>query len=171
MANPVAIRNEGNKAEQRFLDLVEDSRKSDEAKSGDAIVRVDGTDEYVEIKKCSTSTVNQIRAIKYICCAVWASDSDCWCVIPPHELVELAANKNRGQHNEIAFECMNLGLSNLLKKYRTSNNNLSSAIHEAIRKGREFNQLPSAMNGLLRDIRELKKKHVDKVKILLNSMP
>jgi hypothetical protein len=74
-----AIRNEGQKAESLFLDLVSTARHSDAARRGDAIVEVDGSDYYVELKECHASpgrggTINQVRAIKYITCVIWAPE-------------------------------------------------------------------------------------------------
>ena len=72
------ISNDGNTAESRFIELVEESKKNNgDSALGDAIVQVDGLDYYVEVKKCGSSvgkggTINQVRAIKYIPCVIWA---------------------------------------------------------------------------------------------------
>lgn len=116
MAQRQAIRGEGNAAEKRFFELVPGSLACRNAKEGDAIVPIDGANYFVEVKECHAElgkggTINQVRAIKFITCVVWAPNHDCWYVISPDQLVQIAAGKSRGQHTEIAFECMNLSLT------------------------------------------------------------
>ncbi|MSQ41393.1 MAG: hypothetical protein EXR55_07065 [Dehalococcoidia bacterium] len=113
-----AIRREGDHAVARFLELVDGSRASGDQKKGDAVVLIDKQDFYVEIKECHappgrSGTLNQIRPIKYTPLMVQAPQRGCWYVVPAGELVRMAANKDRGQHTEIAFECMNLTLAQL----------------------------------------------------------
>jgi len=86
MAGRAAIRSEGQGAEDLFIQLVSGARASDKAKLGDAIVTVDRKDDYVEIKEChaatgKSGTIHQVRAIKYICCVVWAPNRECWYVV------------------------------------------------------------------------------------------
>ena len=69
MATRAAIRNEGQRAEHRFIELVTDAHASDSAKHGDVVVTVDGDKAYVEVKECHaeigrSGTINQVRAIK-----------------------------------------------------------------------------------------------------------
>ena len=50
------------------------------------------------------SVVNQVRPIKYITLAVDVPKRKCWYVVPPNDLVIMAAGKRgRGQHTEIPF--------------------------------------------------------------------
>jgi len=72
------IRHEGDDAEKRFLKMVSGSRETNNGKNGDAIVEVDDKYYYIEIKECSSTTmnkgtINQIRPIKYIPLVIWFS--------------------------------------------------------------------------------------------------
>ncbi len=69
------IRGEGERAVERFINLVDGAKVSDNARLGDVIVPVDGKESYVELKEChaelgSGGTINQVRPIKYICCVI-----------------------------------------------------------------------------------------------------
>lgn len=174
MAKRAAIRNEGQEAETRFIRLVAQSRPSDIAKAGDAVVNVDGHDAYVEIKEChakpgKTGTINQVRAIKYITCVIWAPEHRCWYVISADQLVGVAATKTRGQHTEIPFESMNFGLHSLPNSLHAKCNDdtLSETVHAAVRRSRRHQQIQDAMSELLREIEELKTRYIGQVQRLL----
>lgn len=176
MAKRAAIRNEGQDAEDHFIRLVAAARPSDLAKAGDAIVSVDGKDSYIEIKECHavagrTGTINQVRAIKYITCVVWAPGHGCWYVISPDQLVGIAATKNRGQHTEIPFESMNFGIPNIPADLHTrcSDAELSDAVHSAVRRGRSRSDIHEAMQELLSDIQGLRSRYSDRVQKVLGS--
>ena len=172
MASRAAIRNEGNEAEERFLKLVADARTGDQAKKGDAIVTVDGADSYVEIKQCQSSggTINQVRAIKYIPCVIWAPSFGGWFILSPDQLVELALHKKRGQHTEISFECINFGLRSIPESLHTTckDEKLSEMVHMAIRRGRRHPRLQMAMRDLLKDIQSLKQNYINQVSKLIS---
>lgn len=168
MENRAAIRNQGRRAEERFIRLVNGACRSDSSKRGDAIVVVDNREEYIEIKECHAGpraggTINQIRAIKYICCVIWAPERSCWYVVSPDRLVYLAASKPRGQHTEIPFECMNFSLDYLEKRpelhERCTDDGLCETVIRAIRSGRENIELSSMMSCLLEEIESLKTKY------------
>ena len=170
MARRAAIRLEGQDAERRFTNLVPDSRESDQAKKGDAIVTLDGIDSFVEIKEChaaanSSGTINQVRAIKYICCVIWAPNHDCWYVIAPDQLVGVAAGKARGQHTEIPFESMNFGLKGLPDHLHTkcSDAELGEVVRKAIRRGRERTDIADAMKEMLLEIQALKERYRERI--------
>jgi len=117
-------------------------------------VTVDGTDSYVEIKECHAEdgcngTINQVRAIKYICCVVWAPNHGCWYVISPDQLVGVAATKARGQHTEIPFESMNFGLRALPDALHTkcSDADLGEVVRAAIRRGRQRTDMAVGASG------------------------
>lgn len=174
MARRQAIRLEGQDAERRFLDLVPDSRDSDHARKGDAIVTVDGEDSYVEIKEChaaatANGTINQVRAIKFICCVIWAPNHGCWYVISPDQLVGVAATKPRGQHTEIPFESMNFGLRSLPEELhsRCSDAELGEVVREAIRRGRRRVDVAQLLVQMLDDIVALKERYREQVRGLL----
>lgn len=171
MARRAAIRLEGQDAERRFLELVPGSRDSDHARRGDAIVNVDGVDSYVEIKEChaaatASGTINQVRAIKYICCIVWAPNHGCWYVISPDQLVGVAATKPRGQHTDIPFESMNFGLRSLPDDLHTkcSDADLGDVVREAIRRGRRRTDIRELMERMLGDIVALRERYREEVR-------
>ncbi len=156
-----AIRAEGDHAVACFLRLVIGGRASDDQKQGDAVIPVDDGDYYVEIKECHAAfggpgTINQIRAIKYTPLVIQAPERRCWYVVPASELVRLAAQKERGQHTEIPFECMNLALAQLEDRgFECSDQDLSSRVMEAVRIGKREDRLRVLMGDLLQAIREL----------------
>ncbi len=165
------IRSEGNKAEVEFLKLVDGARLSDNPRRGDVIVPVDGKDFYVEIKEChakpsGTGTINQVRPIKYICCVIWAPKHGYWYVLSPDQLVRFAAEKKRGQHTEIPFECMNFSLSSLDEEYHTKckGKNLAKVVVEAVRRGETHASLRALMNDAFQEIRAMSEKYKQAVK-------
>ena len=170
MAKRAAIRNEGRKAEHRFTELVREARPSDSFRRGDAIVTVDGQNAYVEVKECHANigkggTINQVRAIKYICCVIWAPNHDCWYVISPDQLVRLAATKDRGQHTEIPFECMNFSLTSIPDNLHTKckDGQLTETVQEAIRRGRRNTGLHEMMRRLLEEVKSIKERYRNEV--------
>ena len=165
------IRGEGHKAEVEFVKLVDGARFSDKSKRGDVIVHVDGKDFYVEIKEChakpgKTGTINQVRPIKYICCVIWAPEQGCWYVLSPDQLVRFAAEKPRGHHNEIPFECMNFSLRSLDEKYHTKckGKNLAKVVVETVRRGETHASLRALMNDAFQEIRAMSEKYKQAVK-------
>lgn len=175
MARRAAIRGEGDEAERRFIELVPSARDSDHARLGDAIVTVDGSDSYIEIKECHAAvgrsgTINQVRQIKYICCIVWAPNHGCWYVISPDQLVALAARKARGQHTEVSFESMNFGLRSLPDELHTrcDDAGLAQAVHSAIRRGRERNDVRELMASLLEELQGMQTRTRERVAELLS---
>lgn len=69
-----AIRLEGDEGERLFVQLVPSARlrqkeKGEKEKDGDAVVNVDGREQFIEVKECHAlpgkpGTINQIRPIK-----------------------------------------------------------------------------------------------------------
>jgi len=140
------------------------------------MVRVDGEDAYIEVKECHAApgrsgTINQVRAIKYITCVVCAPKHGCWYVISPDQLVGIAATKNRGQHTEIPFECMNFGIPNIPTELHTKcgDKELSDVVHEAVRRGKRHAEVQKAMSDLLREIQDLRTRYATSVRQLLGS--
>lgn len=174
MAKREAIRNEGQKAEDHFIQLIEGARCSDSPKDGDAVVVVDNRREHIEIKEChaapgKSATINQVRAIKYICCVIWAPNRDCWYVISPDQLVHIAANKDRGQHTEIPFECMNFTLKHLDDNQdlctKCKDSDLTQTVIAAIRRGRDNKSLSCLMDSLRVDIQSLREEYRKQVRL------
>lgn len=171
MAKRQAIRLEGRGAESEFLRLVPNSRASDNAKLGDVIVSVDGSQHYVEVKEChypavKGDTINQVRAIKFITCVVQAPQQRCWYILSPDQLVRLAATKSRGQHTEIPFESMNFTLKSLSNEFHSKAPDAELAIRvtEAIRRGAAAENLKDLMNSLLTEIVAVKQRYIEAVR-------
>jgi hypothetical protein len=171
MTKRQAIRLEGEGAVRAFLSLVPGSRPSDNAKLGDAIVRGDGSDHYVEVKECHASageggTINQVRPIKFIPCIIWAPNQECWYILSPDQLVLLAATKKGGQHTEIPFESMNFALGSLSGKYhsKAKDSELGAKVLAAIRRGVKAENMKELMASLLDDIIAIKMKYIEAVR-------
>lgn len=160
MAKRAAIRREGDDAENRFLNLVESSRKSEVPALGDAIVTVDQQEFYVEIKQCAaqigaSGTINQVRPIKSIPCAIWASARKKWYIFSGKKLIDIASEKPRGHHNEIAFECMTLSLrrhQGVDGAIECTDDGLDQTVREAIKEDRQFPNYARYMSELKREI-------------------
>lgn len=163
-----AIRNEGEGAEAEFLRLVTGARKSDSAKHGDAIVKVDGRDGYVEVKFVTSNTINQVRAIKFIPVAIYSPQLTLpWAVLPAAEVVRLVFEKNRGQHTELALESANLSVSGLPTRFRFAGDGLSQAVHEAVRSARRYPELAATLTTLMKRLTDTKEEFQDKVRAAL----
>lgn len=160
MARRQSIRNEGEGAEFRFLQFVSGARASESASAGDAVVDVEGLPSYVEVKQCDSKTINQVRPVKYIPCVVWLTSRDpaMWLVFSPDDLLRIAASKKRGQHTELAFECMNISVTNSLLDHPglcVSDSQLDLAVRNAIRRGRAARLHMEATELLRRELRAL----------------
>lgn len=173
MSKRQTIRGEGDNAEKRFLQLVDGSKKSTIQKRGDVIVVVDGAESYVEVKEChagldksGSATINQVRAIKYIPCVIWAAARDRWYVLSPDSLVRLAAEKNRGQHTEIPFESMNFSLDSVDDGFHViaSDATLKAEVEDAVRRGRKASHLQELMSDLQSELVALKSRFIELVK-------
>ena len=160
-----AIRHEGDTAENRFLELVKGSMKSDNSKRGDALVPYKGSMRYVEIKECHSDTINQVRAVKYIPLIIYTGDGSApWIVIPPQEVVRLVATKSRGQHTEVPFESANLSKKRLPIGLHASDANLDQSVRTAIEKGEKFTEVEEVMNLLIKKLQILNRLTKRKVK-------
>ncbi len=170
----ITIKNDGEKARELFLQHVSSARKSTNENLGDAFLPVDGTDAYVEIKRCSESggTVNQIRAEKYICCVTYVASDQHWWVLSPHDAVREAANRTRGQHTENPFECFSVGLPAFKKcaKGPFSHADLKGAVEDAVRSGRGFPDVQQKMADVSADCEKLAAQHLKEVKALLATL-
>ena len=114
---------------------------------------VDGSP--VEVKKASKTTVNQVRAVKYIPLVVYYEPSGTWYVVPAHHVVRLVAPKARGQHNEIVFECSTLRV-NQLGEFRVAKEaDLLAATRFAIAAATKYPELKQEMERALREARKL----------------
>lgn len=160
-----AIRNEGAGAEKRFLELVHDARASDSAKRGDAIVKVDGVDCYVEVKHVTSNTINQIRAVKVIPLAIYTPGRPSpWLVLPGHEVTRLVYEKERGQHTELALESANLSRSGIPLRFQCTDLDLSARVHAAVREARRYEQLELEMQALYERLQQVKEEFRERVR-------
>ncbi len=163
------IHKEGSKGVSALLALSSDAHKSSDARAGDVIL--DGR--YIEVKTTANVTVAQVRAVKYIPLVVHQSARDEWYVIAPHEVVQMAAEKPRGQHTENPFECAMLicpkpGSSHWQRwqKWRTQPEDLQAHIRRAISAGDLHLDVQGAMDETIAQAKYL----AEQTKVLVKRM-
>lgn len=158
----VGISHGGKSAEERYRQLTGAS-VSPKTGSGDAIL--EGT--YIEVKKATTATLNQVRALKYIPLIAYHEPTGAWYVIPAHIVVCLVSMKSRGQHTENPFECATLSLSSLGKYRVSSETELKRATLHAIAEAEKYPELKSAMAHVLAESQGLAQKYIARVRSLI----
>jgi hypothetical protein len=125
----------GNKAEQHFCMTTGANPLKKSDSRGDAFFDFEGKRYYIEIKKVGSGTANQVRPCKYITLVVRDEKEKEWYVIPPHDIVDLAKNKN-GQHATNSFECCNFGKKQWQqKKYKCGEQELRNKVKLAAKAG------------------------------------
>lgn len=154
------ITSAGNEAEEVFEKLVYAAIKTEKVSHGDKRVMMPDNSVYtVEIKKAGSVTggsANQVRAIKYQVLVVFVPNRRYrWIVIPPNVVVEKAAEKSRGQHTEIAFECCTISLGEWAAPYYCDDDDLEEAVMEAIREGERHPALKRSMELLLMELKRM----------------
>lgn len=147
------ISNDGERVEVEFRRLTE-FRKPTPARLGDAELTLDGQTKYVEVKKASSDTLNQVRPVKYSTLVAKDVRDGQWYVVPPQVVVAEAIDKGRGQHSESPFECCTLSLGKLLA-YRTPVGKLRDAVVEATRSGDALDGLPEVLRSHIERIRKV----------------
>lgn len=152
------LRQQGDNAKNLFRRLVTNVRRSNDFSAGDTEVFIDGNWHHVDVKECNSNTINQVRAIRYQTLVIY--NDGVWFVIPPQEVVRLMAQKSRGQHTEIPFECANLTLSQLQTVYRCSDSQLADRVYAAVRMGQQerFREVKKTMESLYADLVKLKER-------------
>ena len=155
-----AISREGDESERLFQSIVSHATvPSEGAAFGDVRIVVGNEVHYLEIKCCRSSsggTLNQVRAMKYIPLVVHLpNQSPNWMVIPPNKIVEIMADRKRGQHTEIPFESAALSVKSLGSTFGCEQSDLEKRVVDAIKEGQSFPTLRQAMVDLKRDIRRL----------------
>jgi hypothetical protein len=152
------LRHEGDNAKNLFKRMVTNVRRSNDFSIGDTEVNIDSNWYHVEVKDCQSNTINQVRAIKYQTLVIY--NDGVWYVIPPQEVVRLVAQKSRGQHTEIPFECANLALNQIQSVYRCSDTQLAERVYAAIRMGQQqqFKEVKKVMEDLYSDLIKLKER-------------
>lgn len=118
------------------------------------------------MKKASTNTINQVRAVKYIPLVVYSPPDD-WYVVPPNEVVRLVALQTRGQHTENPFESAIVSLRNVDRRFRCRDDALRETTLRAVVEGEEHPELREAMAEVLRDCREVADAWLGRVRSLL----
>lgn len=153
-----SIRHQGDNAKNLFRRMVTNVRRSNDFSAGDTEVNIDGNWHHVSVKDCRSNTINQVRAIRYQTLVIY--NDGVWFVIPPQEVVRLAAQKSRGQHSEVPFECANLSFSQIQSVYRCSDSQLAERVYAAIRMGQQeqFHEVKEAMENLYSDLIKLKER-------------
>lgn len=153
MSSP--IRHQGDNAKNQFRLLVTNVRRSNDFSGGDTEVFIDEGWHHIDVKECRSSTINQVRAIRYQTLVI--HNDGIWFVIPPQEVVRLVAQKSRGQHTEIPYECAILTLGQIKSVYRCSDLQLVERVYSAIRMGQQlqFLEVKKAMDNLYSELRLL----------------
>ncbi len=158
------ISNLGQRAEELFRQH-SGASKAPSSSVGDA--RLCGR--LVEVKRASSTTINQVRAVKYIPLVILDSRNDTWFVVPPDEIVRQVASRIRGQHTENAFESATLSLTRLSDFRIAGPSELKKATREAIERGDSHPELKNAMADILRNCKALAAESRESVLKLLRS--
>ncbi len=142
---PTGISRGGKEAEDRFM-AITGAMPTARAALGDAVLG--GCT--VEIKHTKrTSTLNQVRAVKYIPLVVWISSEDAWFVIPAHRIVAIVSLRKRGQHTENPFESATLNLRQLGDYRLRSEQDLAEAVARAASESATYTELKLEMDRVL----------------------
>lgn len=152
----------GANAEGVFLGLT-GAVKAPKAALGDAVL--DG--HFVEVKKASSSTLNQVRAVKYMTLVAYSSTQDRWYVVPASAVVRQCASKTRGQHTENPFESATLSLGNLTAYVVADPSTLRAAVLAAVDEARKYPELAKLMARVLEESRTLAVRSVEDVNAAL----
>jgi hypothetical protein len=145
----MGISKSGNSTEAAFRKITGAS-KPGKASLGDAVL----CGHAVEIKKASSNTINQVRAVKWIPLVVLDSNDGQWYVIPAPDVVILVSQKKRGQHTENPFESATLSVKKILG-YRTEKSELKSSVLRAVARAKRFPILRKSIEKVLSDSKEL----------------
>jgi hypothetical protein len=156
------ISGQGREAEIRFRNATGASRSRRPA-DGDALL----SGHNVEIKKASTNTLNQVRPVKYVPLVVLDTRTDDWFVVPPDQVVRLAAKKKRGQHTENPFESVTLSVADIRGQYLVSEDQLRTATMAAIEHGERASELRDLMAEIRQRSSDLAEWSRDRVRELL----
>jgi hypothetical protein len=156
------ISKSGDSAEELFRQLT-GATKASKAALGDAVLG----GHYVEVKKASSKTLNQVRAVKYIPLVAYHVDEDRWYVVPANEIVRQCARKARGQHTENPFESATLSLTNLADRAVTDPTQLRDRVYAAIAEAARYPELKELMDRVLQDSQELATRFVGEARKVL----
>jgi hypothetical protein len=158
------ISGRGRSAEERYRLITGATRPT---KSGYGDAELNGT--YVEVKKASAGTLNQVRAVKYIPLVALHEPTATWFVVPAHIVVCLVSTKGRGQHTENPFESATLNVF-ALGKYEVAETDLKKATLKAIAEANKYPELKAAMARVLAESKALADRSTKSVKELVVSL-
>ena len=157
----MGISKSGKSAEESFRKITGAS-KSPKSSIGDAIL----CGYAIEVKKASSNTINQVRAVKWIPLVVRDDKHDEWYVIPAPDVVELVSLKKRGQHTENPFESATLSVAKI-ERFRVEKSELKNCVLRAVARGKKFSVLRKATEKVLSDSKKLAKVSKSEVAIAL----
>ncbi len=121
----------------------------------------------VEIKRATSTTLNQVRAVKYITLVAFHVPSETWFVVPACDVVRLVAQKTRGQHTENPFESATLSTNNLSAFVVAEPLGLRDATLAAVSKSAARPDLAEAMKWVLTESKRLAAESCQRVTALL----
>jgi hypothetical protein len=161
------ISKSGKLAEELFLSLTGAS-KSDRSKDGDAFIEGIGflnmmainVQSSVEIKSLDandtgTTTLNQVRANKYIPLVVYHHPKSEWYVVPAHIVVALVAHRGRGQHGANPIENSTLALKHIGEYRLAQDADLRQKVLDACAEDESFARLKQALNKQVEEVEAL----------------
>jgi len=149
----------GADAEAAFVELT-GAKKAERAALGDAVL--DG--HYIEVKQANSSTLNQVRAVKYITLvAYYVPDSE-WFVVPANEIVRQCSLKMRGQHTENPFESATLNLRRLSNYVVDDEMELRERVLAAIAEAAKYADLAELMANVLKQSKALADQSAEEVR-------
>jgi len=152
----------GRSAEELFREIT-GAGPTKQAADGDALLE----GHPIEVKRATSATLNQVRAVKYLPIVVHYAPRDEWYVIPAHVVVAAVSQKRRGQHTENPFESATLSLNHLASWRIEGAHRLRSATLQAIADSEQFPKLHEAMQEVLRESRELADESLQRIRELL----
>jgi hypothetical protein len=161
----IGISNSGNSSEDLYRQAT-GAVKTGKAAIGDALL----TGHAVEVKAVGSSTLNQVRAVKYIPLVAHDTKNNEWYVVPPQAVVHLVSLKVRGQHTENPFESATLNLKDLAQYKIGSVSDLAKATLDAVQSGQTFPAVQASMAKVLQDSQLLAQRSLAEVKSLLKSV-
>ncbi|MGI9119843.1 MAG: hypothetical protein ACR2G7_06965 [Acidimicrobiales bacterium] len=165
MSDRFGISGGGRNAEELFRQMT-GAAPAERAAQGDALL--DGHP--VEVKRATSVTLNQVRAVKYLPIVVHYSPTDEWYVIPAHVVIAGVSQKLRGQHTENPFESATLSLKKLHAWKIEDPSRLREATLEAIAASDEYPELRASMEDVLRESRGLADSSLERIRALLNGL-
>jgi len=139
---------------------------ADRAAQGDALLE----GHPVEIKRATSTTLNQVRALKYLPLVVYFEPNDEWYVVPAHVVVAGVSQKRRGQHTENPFESATLSLRILSAWGVKDSGRLQEATLDAIAESDRYPELRMAMDDVLRESRALADTSLERIRSLLHRL-